>query len=143
MENYLPILKTKLSIPALNGSSIKRQRLIDKLNVGSSFKLVLISAPAGFGKTLLLSEWAKETDKPVAWISLDEEDNDPVRFWSYFIASLQTINEKLGTAAQASLNSAHYQPQEVFLTILINEITDRLPICNIILDDYHNKITDN
>ncbi|NJN23025.1 MAG: hypothetical protein HC812_19940, partial [Leptolyngbya sp. RL_3_1] len=73
-----------------------RPHLIDKLNAGLTGKLTLISAPAGFGKTTLVNEWAMAAEMPIAWLSLDEEDSDPVRFWRYFIAGLQTIHAEFG-----------------------------------------------
>ena len=88
-----PILATKLYIPPPRPEIVLRPRLIERLNEGSvaGRKLTLISAPAGFGKTTLVSEWVASCGRPVAWLSLDEGDNDPIRFLTYFIAALQTI----------------------------------------------------
>src|SRR5512137_2689304 len=88
-----PILATKLYIPPPRSKIVLRPRLIERLNEGlsSGRKLTLISAPAGFGKTTLVSEWVAGCGRPVAWLSLDEGDNDPTRFLTYLIAALQTL----------------------------------------------------
>src|SRR5215469_16183094 len=81
-----PILATKLYIPRLRPNAVSRPRLLERLNEGLHRKMTLISAPAGFGKTTLASEWVAFIERPVAWLSLDEEDNDPARFLTYFVA---------------------------------------------------------
>ncbi len=128
-----------------------RSRLIDRLNAGLVHrrKLTLISAPAGFGKTTLLSEWINQSPIPdtqspnFAWLSLDEGDNDPVRFLAYFIAALQTVEARqepagtIGKGALSALQSPQPPPTEAILTTLINEIAavpDRIVL---VLDDYH------
>jgi LuxR family maltose regulon positive regulatory protein len=87
----LPILATKLYIPPLQPNIVHRPRLIERLNEDLHRKLTLISAPAGFGKTTLVSEWLAGCGQPVAWLSLDEGDNDPANFLAYLVAALQTI----------------------------------------------------
>jgi LuxR family maltose regulon positive regulatory protein len=89
----MPLLKTKLYIPPPRPNLVRRPRLVERLNEGLQLgkKLTLVSAPAGFGKTTILSEWVASADRPVGWITLDESDNDPIRFWSYLVAALQTI----------------------------------------------------
>ena len=88
-----PTLATKLYIPLPRPKVVLRPRLIELLNEGlsSGRKLSLISAPAGFGKTTLVSEWVAGSGRPIAWLSLDEGDNDPTRFLIYLVAALQTI----------------------------------------------------
>ena len=86
-----PLLSTKLYIPPIGPTLVSRPRLIERLNEGLGRRLTLISAPAGFGKTTLLSEWARQSAVPVAWVSLDRGDSDPARFWAYFIAAVETI----------------------------------------------------
>ena len=81
-----PFLKTKLYIPPVRPELVPRPRLIERLNAGLHRKLTLVSAPAGSGKTTLLSEWA--SGRPVAWLSLDEGDNDLIRFLTYLVAAL-------------------------------------------------------
>ena len=92
----MPILATKLYIPLPRPNVVLRPRLIERLNEGLHRKLTLISAPAGFGKTTLVSEWVAACDRPVAWLSLDEGDNDPTRFLTYLVAALQTIAANIG-----------------------------------------------
>ena len=86
-----PLLLTKLYIPPPHVNVVSRPRLIERLNAGIHSKLTLISAPAGFGKTTLVSEWIASCDRPVAWLSLDQGDNDPVRFLTYLISALQKL----------------------------------------------------
>jgi LuxR family maltose regulon positive regulatory protein len=82
-----PLLKTKLYIPPVRPELVPRPRLIERLNAGLQRKLTLISAPAGFGKTALAAQWISDLQSPVvAWLSLDEDDNDPARFFTYLIA---------------------------------------------------------
>ena len=92
-----PILATKLYIPPPRPKIVLRPRLIERLNEGlsSGRKLTLISASAGFGKTTLVSEWVAGCERPVAWLSLDEGDNDPTRFLTYLVAALQTIASRI------------------------------------------------
>jgi len=90
------ILATKLYIPPPRTKIVLRPRLIEQLNEGLVGKLTLISAPAGFGKTTLVSEWIASCGMPVAWLSLDKGDNDPARFISYLVKALQTIQTGIG-----------------------------------------------
>ena len=85
------ILATKLYVPHTRSTIVARPRLIERLNKGLYHRLTLISAPAGFGKTTLLSEWVEGCDRPTAWLSLDEEDSDLIRFLTYLITALQTV----------------------------------------------------
>src|SRR3990172_4556701 len=93
-----PILATKLYIPPPRPKIVLRLRLIERLKEGlsSGRKLTLISASAGFGKTTLVCEWVAVCERPVAWLSLDEGDNDLSRFLTYLVASLQTIAKDIG-----------------------------------------------
>jgi len=93
-----PLLQTKLYIPPPRPELIPRPRLIEQLTEGLHRKFTLISAPAGFGKTTLVSDWIHQSKAPAAWLSLDEYDNDPVRFITYLITALQTIVPDLGNA---------------------------------------------
>jgi LuxR family maltose regulon positive regulatory protein len=132
-----PLLATKLFIPPTRFELVPRPRLTERLNQGMRGKLTLISAPAGFGKTTLLSEWAENSQRSVAWLSLEEGDNDPTHFLAYFVAALQTIEEGIGETALAMLQSPQPPPVESVLTSLINEIAaipDRIVL---VLDDYH------
>ena len=134
-----PLLLTKLYIPPPRSTIVVRPRLISQLNEGlsSGRKLTLISAPAGFGKTTLVSEWAAGCGRPVAWLSLDEADNDPTRFLVYIVAALQTIAPKIGAGVLAALQSPRPSSSELLLTALLNEITALSDKFILILDDYH------
>jgi LuxR family transcriptional regulator, maltose regulon positive regulatory protein len=100
-------------------------------------KLTLISASAGFGKTTLVSEWIADCARPVAWLSLDERDNDPVRFISYLVSALQTIKEGIGEGLLAALQSPQPPSTESILTTLLNEIAAIPDNFILVLDDYH------
>jgi LuxR family maltose regulon positive regulatory protein len=159
-----PLLKTKLYIPPARSELVPRPRLIERLNAGlrSGRKLSLVSAPAGFGKTTLLSEWihsgvrsrkygvgeehklASEISftpysllptSSFAWVSLDEGDNDPIHFWSYFFAALQTALPDVGENVLQTLQSPQPPPIKMALTLVINEVVERS--IALILDDYH------
>jgi len=114
-----------------------RPRLIAQLNEGLHRKLTLIAAPAGFGKTTLLSEWRVLCGRPVAWLSLDEADNEPIRFLSYIVAALQTVAPSIGAGLVAVLESPQPPPTAVILTALLNDITTLPDQFVLVLDDYH------
>jgi LuxR family maltose regulon positive regulatory protein len=132
-----PLLQTKLYIPPTRPELVPRPRLTERLNAGLHRKLTLISAPAGFGKTTLLSEWVAGCGRPVAWVSLDKDDNDPTRFWAYCIAALQTVRADIGEAALAVLHSPRPPSIDATLTTLINEIAAIPDGFALVLDDYH------
>jgi LuxR family maltose regulon positive regulatory protein len=150
-----PILKTKLYMPPARSDLISRPRLTGRLNTslpeeGAGLsencfarKLTLISAPAGFGKTTLMSEWVHTVrahrDAPLqaAWLSLDEGDNDPVRFLTYLIAALQTVEGNVGNSALSALQSPQPPPIEALLAPLINDIVAITGRIVLVLDDYH------
>ena len=132
-----PILATKLYIPPPRPKVVLRPRLIERLNEGLHGKLTLISAPAGFGKTTLISEWVTSCERPAAWLSLDEGDNDPTRFLVYLVAALQTIAANIGEGVLGVLQSPQPSPTESILTALLNEITTVLDNFTLVLDDYH------
>jgi len=132
-----PILQTKLYIPPLRPELVSRPRLIERLNAGLHRKLTLVSAPAGFGKTTLVSEWVAGCERPAAWLSLDGGDNDPARFLAYLIAALQTIAPSIGEGVLGVLQSPQPPPTESILTALLNEITTIPNNFVLVLDDYH------
>ena len=140
-REFDPLVATKLRPPRTPRDLIARPRLLGRLEWDPGRRLTLLSAPAGFGKSTLLGEWvgARVRDgRPVAWVSLDEGDNDPVRFLSYLVAALRTTGgEAFGEAALAALRSAEPPRMEAVLGALINEIAGLPGEITIILDDYH------
>jgi LuxR family maltose regulon positive regulatory protein len=139
-----PLLITKTHIPQPHANYVPRPRLIEQLEQGlrQGHSLTLLSAPAGFGKTTLLSEWARSSDRPFAWLSLDESDNDPARFLAYLVASLQSEQVGIGQvgmgeSALSMLQSPRATSIESFLIRLINEIATLPDPIVLVLDDYH------
>jgi len=135
----VPILATKLYIPPPPPRVVSRPRLLERLKeaLSSGRKLSLICAPAGFGKTTLISEWIASCNQKVAWLSLDEGDNDSARFLTYLVAALQTIELNIGKGLLAILQSPQPPPIESILIVLLNEITTLPDHFILILDDYH------
>ena len=131
------ILATKLFIPPPRPDLVSRSRLLDHLESGAACKLTLISAQAGSGKSTLLGEWIRQSDRPVAWLSLDERDNDLNRFLRYFIIALQQIEKRIGTEALVTLQSSQRLEAEPLLTGLIYEITEIHYPFSLVFDDYH------
>jgi LuxR family maltose regulon positive regulatory protein len=160
-----PLVMTKLTPPPARPALVPRPRLTDRLAAGLQRKLTLIAAPAGYGKTTLVADWLatqmyeaeavvsrplsvaegytqRTTDHGprtirVAWVSLDVGDNDPVRFWSYAIAALQTAHAGLGADALALLQSPQAPPLTTILTVLINALAALPAPVALVLDDYH------
>jgi LuxR family transcriptional regulator, maltose regulon positive regulatory protein len=132
-----PILATKLYLPPTRPKIVLRPHLTGQLNDGLHRKLTLISAPAGFGKTTLVCEWVAGCGRPAAWLSLDAGDNDPLRFLTYLVAALQTINGDIGKGMSAVLQSPQPPPVESMLTTLLNEIVAMQGNFVLVLDDYH------
>src|SRR5260221_4066707 len=118
-----PILATKLYIPPLRPNVVIRPRLLERLNEGLHRNLTLISAPAGFGKTTLVSEWVVGCQRPTAWLSLDEGVIDPTRFLTDLFAALQTIAATIGEGVSGVLQSPHPPPTEAILTALLHDTT--------------------
>jgi LuxR family maltose regulon positive regulatory protein len=134
-----PLLSTKLYIPPAREGAIARPRLTEKLLSGVKHpgSVSLLSGPPGFGKTTLLSEFVAQIHQPVAWLSLDEGDNDPSRFWTYLIAACQSVLEGVGESALELLHTPQPLPEETIPTILINDLTSQdLPVV-VVLDDFH------
>ena len=136
ITSELPLLETKLYFPKWSANRVSRPRLIARIH--SQRTLTLVSAPAGFGKTTLLAEWvAAIPTRPVAWVSLDQSDNDPDVFWTYLIAALQSVQSGLGKRSLALLQSPQPPPIESVLMTLLNELTAVAEDFVLILDDYH------
>jgi LuxR family transcriptional regulator, maltose regulon positive regulatory protein len=134
-----PLLFTKLFIPPSRPNLVLRPHLIQRLTEGLTGKLTLISAPAGAGKTTLVSEWATRCGRPVAWLSLDEGDNDPARFLAYLNAALQTISTDTGNWVVGGMQTTPPQTAipEFLLTTLLNDVTTIPHSFILVLDDYH------
>ena len=133
----IPVLQTKLHVPPLRPELVSRPRLVEQFKAGLLSKLILVSAPAGFGKTTMVIEGISSSEIPVGWVSLDEGDNDTPRFWSYFISSLQTVQADIGKAAMGLLQSSQAPPIESILTTIINEMSEVSEEFAPVLDDYH------
>ncbi len=138
MESIL--LATKLHRPSLPARWVERPYLSQRLNDGLAFdrQITLVSAPAGFGKTTCISEWVNSLDRwPVAWLSLDPSDDDPGRFFTYFIAALQQIDDNLGREIGGVLRAGQLPPGEVIVANLINDISEVEVRFLVVLDDFH------
>src|SRR5215204_3361413 len=135
-----PLLLTKLSVPSARRSLVPRMRLSERLDKGFERKLALLSASAGFGKTTLLSSWISELSgdgRLVAWLSVDSGDNDPARFWRYFVTAVDQLQPGSGATALALLSSLQSPPIEAVLTTVLNELGDLPTEAVLVLDDYH------
>ena len=132
------LLATKLHVPRLRAQFIRRSHLVERLQQGMERALTLVSAPAGFGKTTLVAQWLAESSTPVAWLSLEPEDNEPVRFLSYLIAALQRLDPHVGTAVLPLLHAPRPAPPERVMALVINElIAGAARDFALVLDDYH------
>jgi LuxR family maltose regulon positive regulatory protein len=140
-EKSITLISTKISIPRIHSDLIPRPQLIKRLNDGLNRKLSLVCAPAGYGKTTLLGQWLADIPQSIAWLSLDENDNDLDVFLSYFLAALQTIIPAAGQDTLSLLQAPQKLPLEHITITLINELAEQQEPFVIILDDYHN-ITD-
>ena len=133
----LPLLRTKTSIPSPRTNRVERTRLIERINEGIKRSLTLIVAPAGFGKTTLIAEWARNATMPVAWLSLERAEHTPGRFLSYLIHALQHISPQIGQTSQALLLSGQAVVEETILFSLLNDLSEISQDFAVILDDYH------
>jgi LuxR family maltose regulon positive regulatory protein len=133
---------TKLHAPDLLAGRGSRQSLVSQLREGSNARLILISAPAGAGKTTLLASWGADPreSRPFAWLSLDNRDNDPVRFWSYVLAALRTVSSGFGVGVDDALRSAGGDLTELALPLLVNALISMSDPIVLVLDDYHTII---
>lgn len=129
-----PLLATKLHAPTRRDAGVRRDRLTARL--AGRERLVLVAAPAGFGKTSLLTEWLADDARPVAWLSLDERDDDPAQFWRYLLAAVDTARPGLADAASAMLASGSAPTQAVLASLLNDLHLDGEPLV-IVLDDLH------
>lgn len=131
------LVQTKLYIPPLRPNLVPRPHLFDKLNAGLSGKLTLVSAPAGFGKSTLLSHWISQSEINFCWVTLEENDNDIIRFLAYFIAALQTIDVAVGDQLLSLFHSSQQEQVKAVLVPLINQVAQTKNRFALVLDDYH------
>ena len=133
MTERAPLLSTKLHAPSGRDSRVRRERLTQRLS--GRDRLVLAAAPAGFGKTSVLAEWLDDVPGRVAWLSLDERDDDPAQFWPYVLAAVDSAREGLARGAAEAL--ANGSPTEAALATLLNDIQDQGDEIFLVLDDLH------
>ena len=131
------LLTTKLYIPQIHEDLVPRPQLYQRLDAGVTRKLTLVSAPTGFGKSTLVTSWLAERDQPAAWLSLDQGDNDPVRFWSYLVAAIQTIHPQIGVEARQIISASQLRSTEIVAISLLNDISQLAADLVLVLDDYH------
>jgi LuxR family maltose regulon positive regulatory protein len=131
------LLASKFYFPPHRPDLVPRPGLLEKLDAGLRGKLTLVSAPAGFGKTTVVSEWLRYCGRPATWLSVDKHDNDLSRFLIYLIAALQRINAEIGVDVQAALEETLSPHFDILLTRLISEIEKFPDKSIIVLDDYH------
>lgn len=136
-ETIDTLLRTKLHRPEVSSDFVPRPELVARLNLAFKRKLVLVSAPAGFGKSTLVSAWLGQCKSPFAWLSLDEGDNDLNRFLGYLVAAIQTAFPRWNPRMRALLRSPQSPPADVLATTLINDIADAPRDFILVLDDYH------
>src|SRR5215472_1991197 len=138
-----PLLMPKLHLPRQYAFIVARERLFAQLNSALERKLTLVSAPAGYGKSTLVSSWAARLSQQggpgVAWLSLDEGDNDPIRFWRYVIAACQNVHPSIGQHALFDGRMFSFTREQVFLvvTALLNALHDLPGRGVLVLEDYH------
>ncbi len=132
----MQLLKTKLYVPPVRPELVPRPVLIERLNAGLHRKLTLVAAPAGSGKTTLISAWLHSSNRASTWLSLDGGDNASVRFFGYLVAALQEIQKDMGEVVERLLETVHPLQPELLLTMLINDLATAEPFV-LVLDDYH------
>ena len=129
------VVRTKLAMPRLRPQLVARPRLTAELDRAGDVAMVLVSAPAGFGKTTLLASVLRH-GPPVAWVSLDTRDGDPARFWGYALRALENASPGCAAAALAQLEMERHSIEDVVAT-LVNELSVRAGDVVLVLDDYH------
>ena len=130
------LLQTKLYIPTTRPNIVPRTRLLQKLNAGLHGKLTVASAPAGFGKTTLITAWLSQLDRPVGWVSLDEDDSDPQQFFRYVAAAIRPFPDSQQNLTN-QLQSQQPLPAKALAAALVNDLAAVSTPCLLILDDYH------
>lgn len=137
LSNSERLLHTKLMPPRLPSALVERDELLGRLDAGLAKKVILVSAPTGFGKTTLVRLWIASRDFSSAWLTLDEHDNDPVRFWTYVCSALRTVDPRLGKVTLSLLTSPQPPAFESLLTPLLNDLARLEKSCVLVLEDYH------
>ena len=132
------LLHNKLMPPRLSSNIIRRDDLLARLDQGLTRKLTIVTAPTGFGKTTLVSMWIASRQFGSAWVTLDQNDNDPTRFWSYVISALRTLDSAIGKATLSTLMASQPPSFQTLLIPLINDLTRRNGPCVLVLEDYHS-----
>jgi LuxR family transcriptional regulator, maltose regulon positive regulatory protein len=134
------VIRTKLRVPSPRPEQVVRPRLLEMLDAGLAGKVTLISAPAGYGKTILLSQWltSEAKDSSFAWVSLDEQDSDPIRLWRHIVESLGQYvqGEEFGAAVLAALSVARMRVVDTVVPMLVNELGEVPQKVTLVLDDY-------
>jgi LuxR family transcriptional regulator, maltose regulon positive regulatory protein len=130
------LLATKLHVPGPRPGFLVRPRLLERLTQGTTHEFTLVCAPAGFGKTSLLGDWARRSRQPVAWLSLDGGDGDPARFWRYVAAALDGLRPGVGQRVEALFQGGQ-PPLEAVVAVLVNELVEGSEQVVLVLDDYH------
>ena len=132
------VIRSKILPTRLPAGAVTRPRLVERLGDGRGCSLTLVSAPAGYGKTTLLTAWLASPSAPRgAWVSLDRRDTDPVRLWTHVIVALQRVEPRAGTASLAALRACPDQIEEQVLPVLLEELSGEGPDLVVVLDDYH------
>jgi len=131
------LLATKLSVPQTRSDHLRRSRLIEALDEGMTREVILVCTPAGFGKTTLLADWATSARWPVAWLSLDREDDDPARFFRYVIGALDRVCGSLGERLLPLFSAPAGMSSGAVVTALVNELEVAPDELVLVLDDYH------
>lgn len=145
--DQVQILSTKLTPPGLHPPFVARPALVARMDEGLDRKLTLISAPAGFGKTTLVCQWIasrEQADDPlkIGWVSLDQGDNDPVRFWRYVYTAFQRMIPQIGAPALSVIQNSPEPPFETMLTWFINQAAQQEDRAVLVLEDYHSLTSD-
>ncbi len=134
---FEPILRTKLHRPQPNAELIDRDRLITVMNAAREVPLTLVSAPAGYGKSVLVAQWAEQLDRPIAWLSLDASDSELRSFLQYFLAAVDTAFPGACDTTRELLAPGSLAPMPVLAGYLLNDLDAIDAPCSIVLDDYH------
>lgn len=131
------ILQTKLHIPSVAANLVLRRRLFAQLESDEAQRITLVLAPAGFGKTTLVADWIHTTNKPTAWLSLDQEDNEPIRFLRHLLAAVAKRFPTIDSALQSLGQASHSLAVEPVIVRLINALSEQATSITLVLDDYH------